>query len=44
MIRPLILLTAWVLLCIAALADAGVPYQCGTDTECELLHGVEDEN
>ena len=33
------LLAGWTWFCTVALADAGVPYQCGTDTECEFLHG-----
>lgn len=39
MIRAALLTLAWVALCIAALADAGAPYQCTTDTQCEALHG-----
>lgn len=41
MIRFIIGLLIWIILCITAFADAGVPYQCGTDTECEFLHGLE---
>jgi hypothetical protein len=34
-----IAIVLWVILCVHALTDAGAPYQCGSDTECELLHG-----
>jgi hypothetical protein len=40
-VRLVLALTLWVALCVAALADAGVPYQCGSDTECEALHGTD---
>jgi hypothetical protein len=39
--KLIIALLAWGAFCIYAFYDAGVPYQCSTDTECELLHGVE---
>jgi len=37
--RLILALLIWVALCAYALHDAGAPYQCTTDTQCELLHG-----
>jgi hypothetical protein len=42
MIRAALLLTLWIALCVIALDNAGVPYQCGSDTECETLHGADE--
>jgi hypothetical protein len=38
-LRFLLAIVLWALFCALALDAAGVPYQCGSDTECELLHG-----
>ena len=39
LIRFLLIIWLWAFFCAIALHDAGAPYQCTTDTQCELLHG-----